>query len=395
MQQIPPDSEDRGAIPSNGGWKRRAPAAPGGRFLASAARDTVRRVSQAADAATSPDLASLRGTWSLETPGLALSLGGAHGPDQAAAHRAWVDLAEALSLHSVWLPEMHFQPGVCPAPLLELAGYAARTQRLRFGTTSLLLPLHPPEEIAAEIATLDQISGGRLLIGLGRGFQRPMLEAFGVPPAEKRDRFDEALDRILDLWREHNAREARTPLQTTQRPHPPLAVAAFGPKGLAQAARRGLPYLASPVETFDQIAANQARHREGLPDPKSEVLKLALRTVFVHEDTAVLDAARSALEREMAGRRKGMPKAVHEALDAPLEDRAVVGTPDEVRARLTRIQSRLDLDLLVARPQLSQIGREDAERSLRLLAEEVWPAVVEATPRPADRLRVSRRRPLG
>lgn len=338
-------------------------------------------MSEVADAAVPHDRPSARRAWGLETPGLGLSLGGPHDADHAAAQRNWVDQAEALSLHSVWLPEMHFQPGVCPAPLLELAGYAARTERLRFGTTSLLLPLHPAEEIAAEIASLDQLSGGRLLIGLGRGFQKPMLEAFGVPPAEKRDRFDETLDRILALWRDHNTRDGRTALQTTQRPHPPLAVAAFGPKGLAQAARRALPYLASPVETFDQIAANQARHREGLPDPTREVLKLALRTVFVHEDAAVLAAARDSLERELSGRRKGMPKAVHEAMDAPLEDRAILGTPEEVRERLTGLQGQLDLDLLVARPQLAKIDRKDAERSLRLLAEDVWPSVVEATTR--------------
>ena len=336
-------------------------------------------MSSAPTAPQAPDLAQARSLWGLETPGLALSLGGTHGPDQAATHRCWVDLAEALGLHSVWLPEMHFQPGVCPAPLIELAGYAARTKRLRFGTTSLLLPLHPPEEIAAEIATLDQISGGRLLIGLGRGFQKPMLEAFGVPPAEKRDRFDDALDRILDLWRDHNGRDERTALQTTQRPHPPLAVAAFGPKGLAQAARRALPYLASPVETFDQIAENHARHREGLPEPGGEVLRLALRTVFVHENPSVLEAARASLEAEMAGRRKGMPKAVNDAMEAPLDERAILGTPGFVRERLGEIQSQLGLDLLVARPQLSKIDRSDAERSLRLLSEEVWPAVTAAS----------------
>jgi alkanesulfonate monooxygenase SsuD/methylene tetrahydromethanopterin reductase-like flavin-dependent oxidoreductase (luciferase family) len=316
-----------------------------------------------------------RKAWGLARPGLGLSLGGIHGPDQTRSHRAWVESAESLGLHSVWLPEMHFQPGVCPAPLVELAAYAATTSRLRLGTTSLLLPLHPPEKIAAEIATLDQLSQGRLLIGLGRGFQKPMLEAFGVPPAEKRDRFDDALDRILALWAEHNGRPARSPLQTHQRPHPPLAVAAFGPKGLAQAARRNLPYLASPVETFDQIADNLARHRSLLPNPEKPALSLVMRTIFVSEDPSELDAARESLSLEMAGRRKGMPAAVNEALDAPLAARAVVGTVTEVIERLTRERRRLGIDLLVARPQLNRIDRDTALRSVVRLTEEVWPAV--------------------
>lgn len=323
------------------------------------------------------DRQEARRAWGLEQPALGLSLGGIQASDQAASQRDWVLLAEESGLHSVWLPEMHFQPGVCPAPLFELAGYAAITERLRLGTTSLLLPLHPPEEIAAEIATLDQLSRGRLLIGLGRGFQKPMLEAFGVPPAEKRNRFDEALDRILALWRDHNARAERTPLSTAQHPHPPLAVAAFGPKGLAQAARRGLPYLASPVETFDQIAANQVRHAEGLPDRDGAVLSLALRTVFVSDDESLLETARAGLEAEMSGRRKGMPRAVDQALDAPLDARVVIGRPAEVRRRLIEVRDLLDLDLLIARPQLPRISRDAAERSLRLLADEIWPAVVE------------------
>ena len=317
-----------------------------------------------------------KAAWALEEPALGLSLGGTHGPDQARRHHHWIELAESLELHSAWLPEMHFQRGVCPAPLLELAGYAASTRRLRLGTTSLLLPLHPPEEIAAEIASLDQLCQGRLLIGLGRGFQKPMLEAFDVAPAEKRNRFDEALDRILALWAEHNERAHGGPLQTHQRPHPPLAVAAFGPKGLAQAARRSLPYLASPVETFDQIAENQNLHRSLLPDPGRPALSLIMRTVFVSEDPGERERARSALAAEMTGGRAGMPKAVHAALDSPLEDRVVIGSPEQVKARLTRERQRLGIDLLIARPQIGGLETDVLERSLSLLAKEVWPTVI-------------------
>jgi len=319
-----------------------------------------------------------RQAWGLERPGLGLSLGGTHRAEERRAHHAWVELAESLGLHSVWLPEMHFQRGVCPAPLIELAGYAARTRRLRLGTTSLLLPLHPPEKIAAEIATLDQVSGGRLLIGLGRGFQKPMLEAFGVPPAQKRDRFDDALDRILGLWARHNERGERSPLETRQRPHPPLAVAAFGPKGLAQAARRDLPYLASPVETFEQIGQNQARHRSLQPPQSKPALSLVMRTIFVSEDASERAAVRESLEREMNGRGRGMPAAVSQALDAPLDERVVVGTGREVTERLIRERQRLGIDLLVVRPQIARLDRQAAERSLIALAREVWPAVLEA-----------------
>lgn len=327
-----------------------------------------------AAAAHRPD----RHAWGLERPALGLSLGGTHDAATGRAHRAWVALAESLGLHSVWLPEMHFQRGVCPAPLLDLAGHAATTERLRLGTTSLLLPLHPPEKIAAEIATLDQISRGRLLVGLGRGFQRPMLEAFGVPPAEKRDRFDDALDRILELWARRNEHTVGSPLQTRQRPHPPLAVAAFGPKGLAQAARRDLPYLASPVETFDQIGQNQALHRSLRAEPDGPSLSLVMRTIFVSEDAGERASVRASLAGEMNGRRRGMPAAVSRALDSPIDERVVVGTQAEVSARLIHEQRRLGIDLLVVRPQIAGLDPGTAERSLRVLAREIWPSVQAA-----------------
>jgi len=313
--------------------------------------------------------------WGLERPGLGLSLGGAHDTARVDQHRSWVLRAESLGLHSVWLPEMHFAPGVCPAPLIELAGFAALTTRLRLATTSLLLPLHPAERLAAEIAALDRISGGRLLVGLGRGFQRPMLEAFGVDPAQKRDRFDATLDRILTCWSESpRPKGGGTP---GSRLHPPLAVAAFGPKGLAQAARRGLPYLASPMESLGQIAENQRRHREGLPDPGLRPLSLVMRTVFVAEDERDLRAARSALERELPRvATSRMPAAIHEALSAPLDERAVIGTPEAVAERLSSIRERLDLDLLIVRPQIPGMGEAALERSLAWLAERVWPAVL-------------------
>lgn len=313
--------------------------------------------------------------WGLDQTRLGLSLGGSQTTAHAERGRHWVQLAESLGLHSVWLPEMHFAPGACSAPLVELAGYAAMTSQLRFGTTSLLLPLHPPEQIAAEIAALDQISGGRLLVGLGRGFNKKMLAAFGVAPASKRDRFDAALDQIFALWSSGN--ETRSGLSTHQQPHPPLAVAAFGPKGLAQAARRGLPYLASPVETLDQIKDNQDRHRALLPAGSETPLSIVMRTVFVSENPVELDQVRDALEQEMSGRRETMPAAIRTALEAPLSERAIIGTAKEVTQQLKSAHARIGFDLLIVRPQFAKMADDVLERSLVCLANEVWPGFLD------------------
>ena len=317
-----------------------------------------------------------RAAWGLEQPRLGLALGGAHDEGDLALQRQWALRAEELGLHSVWLPEMHFAPGVCPAPLVELASLASRTTRIRLGTTSLLLPLHSPQALAGQIAALDRISRGRALIGLGRGFQRRMLEAFGVDPASKRGRFDESLDRMLALWADANARGGA--LATHQRPHPPLAVAAFGPKGLAQAARRGLPYLASPVETLDQIEENQARHRSLSNGSETASLSIVMRTVFVSEDPHLLEQARAALRAEGQRGRARMPLAVRRAIEAPLEQRAIVGHREQVSEALQRECSRLDIDLLIVRPRIARLDPAPLERSLEILAGEIWPDLRDA-----------------
>jgi len=324
-----------------------------------------------------------RERWGIDGFQIGLALGGANGPEDWARDVALVERAEALGMHSVWVPEMHFARGVTASPLLALAGFAARTSRLRLATTSVLLPIHDPLRLADEIAALDRASRGRLIIGLGRGFSRPLFRAFGVDPRTKRARFDSALDTMLEAWRSGAEGRVRSPWQ---KPHPPLAVAAFGPKGLAQAAQRALPYLPSPLESPTRLAENLARWRQGLPegaDPAQTVVPV-MRTVHTAGNDAeaarVLEALESQ-ERTMRAAGGRAPRAIADAAQEDLRDRVVVGTVAEVIDRLGALRDQLGIDLLVARSQVpgGELGmRDDA---LLRLAEEVWPSLRSSTPR--------------
>lgn len=296
------------------------------------------------------------------------------------------ELAERLGYHSIWLPESHFDPsGACPSPLLLLAAAAARTSRLRLGTSSYLLPLRHPVQVAEDVAVLDRLSGGRVVLGIGRGFREAVFRAFGVPAAEKRDRFEASLGRLLEARRGDPLRgDLRDTLEgepirihplPLQRPHPPLWVAAFGPKALAQAGRLGLPYLASPVETIDRLEKNHARHRASMPLElqRRSLAVPVIRTVFVSRRPGSLQSVSESLERQARemGRRLGPRFAAIAA--APLDEWALLGEPARVADGIARYRERIGLTHLIARAQVPGARPEELEESARLLAEEVRP----------------------
>ena len=284
--------------------------------------------------------------------------------------------AEALGFDSFWLPEHHFGgSGSVPAPLLLLAGAATRTRRIILATTSLLLPVRHPLHAAAEVAVLDRLAGGRLILGLGRGFAGSLFQAFEVPPSEKRDRFEQVLERMRNAWAGRPVCDSEgkpvtlSPLPL-QRPHPPLWVAAFGPKALAQAGRLGLPYLASPIETLTRLEANFTSHREqgaraGVATPPEVPV---MRSVFAHRDVALCSRVHEALARQAAALSSSRAASMRQRSAPEVEDFALVGEPERVAAQITHYRERLGLTHLVARVGVPGLASAELEASLDELA---------------------------
>jgi alkanesulfonate monooxygenase SsuD/methylene tetrahydromethanopterin reductase-like flavin-dependent oxidoreductase (luciferase family) len=278
------------------------------------------------------------------------------------------ELAEAWGYDSFFLPESHFAgPHSIPDPMLLLAAVAARTSRIKLGTTSYLLPIRHPLLAAEQIATLDQLCNGRLILGLGRGFQAGMLEAFGVTQSEKRTRFEDILQAMLAAWKGEYVGDPKRLLELSplpsQRPHPPLWVAAFGPKAIAQVGSLGLPYLASPVETREELENNHRLHREALSRAgrKVPLEVVIMRTVFISEDE---DACK--MVREKLQDASGANPIRDEA--ASIDDWCMLGTPDKVRADIEHYRQTLGMTHLIAvRPRVSGVPEELNRISLQTL----------------------------
>lgn len=280
--------------------------------------------------------------------------------------------AEAMGFHSYWLPENHFgDPRAIPSPLTLLAAAAARTQRLKLATTSYLLPIRHPIQAAEEVAVLDQLSGGRVILGIGRGIQDAVFEVFGLSSRDKRARFKTNLNTMLKAWRGEPLNEdlsgepvCLAPLPV-QQPHPPLWVAAFGPLALKQVGELGLPYLASPIEPLDNLARNYALHAEAAADAghRLEATVPVMRTVFITPNNSLATRVKETLATALppALQRKGVS----------VDEWAIIGDHSYARERIAhyvetlnithfigggRLPALPDTDLLQSHEWLVQIG---------------------------------------
>jgi len=254
-------------------------------------------------------------------------------------------LAQEWGYQSIWLPENHFSGlAAVPYPLMLLAGMAATTTRIKLGTTSYLLPLRHPLQAAEQVAVLDQLSAGRLILGLGRGYQAPTYSAFGIAMRQKRE----------------------------QQPHPPLWVAAFGPKALAQVGSLGLPYLASPVESYADLVANHAALASAslaAGHAQPEVVPV-MRTMFVSDDTSLVTALRESLAAQIKAMAANGPAHLAKAAQAELDDIVIVGDATHVKAQVARYTEELGVTHLIAtRLRLEGVDKEALRLSAQRLPE--------------------------
>jgi alkanesulfonate monooxygenase SsuD/methylene tetrahydromethanopterin reductase-like flavin-dependent oxidoreductase (luciferase family) len=297
--------------------------------------------------------------------------------------------AEALGYHSTFCVEHHFTGwNQISATLNLLTWLAARTRSLRVGTAVTVLPWHNPVLLAEQAAVLDLMSGGRLDLGIGKGYRWNEFNGFCIPMEEAEARFDEALDVMKKAWtsRErfsHGGRYWRfndvvVEPKPAQTPHPALWMAAGSAATIRRVAERGanllLDQFASTQLIGERIATFKAEveARGRAFDPMSVALA---RDAYVSTDEADKKAAlaraaevrRRTIEVSRApDHRRGSHILAYEH-DESGNAAALYGTPDEIVRKLE------DLKAVGVRYVLANFGGA-SRTSLQRFAREIVPA---------------------
>ena len=175
-----------------------------------------------------------------------------------------IELADQLGIDEVWLGEHRFSRHGLLSGIWSFAGLVAgRTEQIRIGTAVVVLPLHNPILVAEEAAMIDNISGGRLNLGIGSGYQRQEFDGVGVDINESRERFYEAVDVIRKAWTEEtltfhgkftNVDNLWVLPKPLQQPHPPLFQAvSTSPASIDFAAKNQIQVIAGgPTDILGQ-----------------------------------------------------------------------------------------------------------------------------------------------
>jgi alkanesulfonate monooxygenase SsuD/methylene tetrahydromethanopterin reductase-like flavin-dependent oxidoreductase (luciferase family) len=299
------------------------------------------------------------------------------------------EIMDRTGYDAVWLAEHHFSGfSVCPSVHMMATLAAARTQRLRIGTAVSLAPFYHPLRLAEEIALLDNLSGGRVNWGAGRGFSPVEFKAFGVPVEESATRFREAVEIVLAAWThervthrgQHFAFENVELLpKPLQQPHPPVWMAATSESAIDWAAGAGFSILMDPHCTHAELAAKRAHygerlaaagHEDGGRDiPMARLIALADTTARA-EEVARRGAGwmvDSYIGPQHAPHHQNPATTAPDPVERYVREVILHGTPESVTDQIRALQDRARLNYLLCAP-LSQ-------QSFTLLTDKVLPAL--------------------
>jgi alkanesulfonate monooxygenase SsuD/methylene tetrahydromethanopterin reductase-like flavin-dependent oxidoreductase (luciferase family) len=322
-------------------------------------------------------------------------------------------LADDLGYATVKIVEHYFRPygGYSPSPLIFLAAAAQRTRRIRLVTGAVIPAFNHPLKLAAELAMVDCISGGRLDAGFARAFLPHEFEAFEVSMEESRPRFEEGIAAVRRLWTEekvtfegrfHRFKDVTLLPRPVQQPHPPILVAAIAsPESFVWAGEQGyglmfVPYLSDFQDLAQKLALYRRAFREHHggqePPPASMAFHLYLAEAtsvarreaqpYIEQYVAVFKDAAAAWTGRASAQYRG-----YEQLQARLDEltydrvvaeaRAFIGDPALVLDQIRQVRQIFGPIQPEMQVMFGDMEFAKARRSVELFGREVLPVLRE------------------
>jgi probable F420-dependent oxidoreductase len=254
-------------------------------------------------------------------------------------------IAEESGFYSVTVGHHHFMPGSLADPLTFLTAIAVRTSTLRVATGIFQLPVHNPVRVAEQVATIDQLSNGRVSLGVGLGWWPLEYEVHGSNYHQRGGRLEEALEVLRLVWTRENVSfdgryysfpELTVYPRPVQQPHPPLFVAGVADAAVDRAARLGDAWLCGPVQSVGKAKACLAVYEPACARLEKAAEWMLCRFAWLGTDQREIDDVM--LPRYVGGLlehwRESAEDAEERALFARLDAGHTVSPQDIARDRL-------------------------------------------------------------
>jgi len=302
------------------------------------------------------------------------------------------EVVRAEELDSVWMEEHHSVTNhYWPSPLPVLAGFATRTSRLTLGTDIIVAAFHHPVRLAEDVAMLDVISNGRIVLGIAIGYKPDEFALYGVDLEKRGARFEEQLAIMKGLWTQERVQftgtyytlEGRLEPKPVQKPHPPVWIGGWGDITLRRAATLADNWIPGPTADLKRLLAGkqqflERRRAAGLAAPAE--WPLTRDVIIADTDQRARELAEEhimvAYRREYAGgwRHPFIDASIATDLDKLAEDRFIIGSPEQCVRRLRRFVEEYGMTHLICRMFFPGMPHAHIMRGLELLAREVMPA---------------------
>lgn len=303
-------------------------------------------------------------------------------------------LAEEFGFDSYFFGEHHQdKDGFLPSPLIVATAVAARTRTLVVGTSVILLPLRNALRLAEDVITLDQVSRGRIILGVGIGYQPADFQAFDVPMEHRVGLFEEGVEVIRRCWtgepftfhgEHYHLHDVQVRPATFQQPSPPLWIGASTLPGARRAGRLADAFIAGPSTNMERTLRLANAYREAATQAGRQPNVVLMRDAWVADTRQqaeqiygpeVLDAYKYYWRNGLA-EFKSFTSERDFNIENIAPDRLILGNPEECAAEFHRWSDAIGADYFHLRLRHAHSGGPPHEKimdEIKLFGQEVIP----------------------